>query len=293
VRFLPRDGVFAPDEAGRAGSAPVIPKEVLHARLPELVAADVVRFLASGARVEEEGRPARPVRPADVAVLVRSHRQARQVQAALQRAGVPAVLHGATSVFASDEAEQLAAVLAAVLEPSDRLMRAALATDLLGLAAIAELSPDGTAGPGDALALLDGLAARDAGAAWGAAADAAQEAGWDAWASASGGGCRCGAARRPGGTATAVVRRVRCGWCARSSTSCPFRRACSRAPTASAASRTCCTWASCCTPPRWPRGTRPARRSRGCARRSPAATRRGATTRGSCGWRATSRRRRW
>ncbi len=173
VRMLRREGALAPARVGASGAAPPIPKERLAGRLPALVAADVVRFLAGGATVVERvaGREhARPVRPADVAVLVRTHRQAREVQAALRRVGVPAVIHGAESVFASREARELAAVLAAVLEPaSPSLARATLATDLLGLPAAAELgaavNDSAPLGPGDLLAALD-----------------ADDARWDAWA---------------------------------------------------------------------------------------------------------------
>jgi exodeoxyribonuclease V beta subunit len=165
IRFLAREGELAPK-----GTSPLITKERLAPRLPALVASDVARFLGGGATITERvggQERARPVRPADVAVLVRSHRQAREVQAALRRAGVPAVIHGAESVFASREALELVAVLAAVLEPaSPSLARAALATDLLGIAAAAELSGDGAPlGPGDLLAALD-----------------ADDARWDVWA---------------------------------------------------------------------------------------------------------------
>ena len=137
VRFLARDGVLAP-----RGTKRVPAKEQAQRHLPSWVAADVVRFLSSGATIaDREGAPPRAVRPGDAAVLVRSHRQARAIQAALRRAGVPAVIHGAESVFASAEAGELAAVLAAVLEPADaRLLRAALATDLLGIPAARALA---------------------------------------------------------------------------------------------------------------------------------------------------------
>ncbi|MGZ9121331.1 MAG: 3'-5' exonuclease, partial [Gemmatirosa sp.] len=197
LRFLAREGPLTP-----TGRSSLITKERLAPELPVFVASDVVRFLASGATIAERvGRQdhARPVRPADVAVLVRSHRQARDVQAALRRAGVPAVIHGAESVFASREALELIAVLAAVLEPaSPSLTRAALATDLLGLAAAAELSDGAPLGAGDLLAALD-----------------ADDARWDLWAERlrawraawrGEGGAREGAAR---GGAPGVMRLVR------------------------------------------------------------------------------------
>jgi ATP-dependent exoDNAse (exonuclease V) beta subunit len=198
-RFLAREGALAP-----TGTSALITKDRLLPRLPTLVANDVARWLGSGATIVERvgghDRP-RSVRPADVAVLVRSHRQARDVQAALRRAGVPAVIHGAESVFASREARELIAVLAAVLEPaSPSLARAALATDLLGLAAAAELPDDGAPrGPGDLLAAVD-----------------ADDARWDTWAerlrawrAAWRGGESASAAGAPVAGAPGIMRLVR------------------------------------------------------------------------------------
>ena len=93
VRFLAREGPLAP-----TGKLSVITKGTLNELLPDLVAADVVRFLTGGAQIEDEHtRKMRPVRPSDVAVLVRANWQARDVQAALRRAGVPAVIHAAAA----------------------------------------------------------------------------------------------------------------------------------------------------------------------------------------------------
>lgn len=89
-----------------------------------------------------------PVRPGDIAVLVRNHKEATRVQQALARAGVPAVAAGKQSLFATDEAAELRALLLALHQPADSgRLRAALATVLLGLdaAAIAALDTDGQA----------------------------------------------------------------------------------------------------------------------------------------------------
>ncbi|KGM53323.1 exodeoxyribonuclease V subunit beta [Lysobacter arseniciresistens ZS79] len=90
----------------------------------------------------------RPVEPGDIAVLVRSHREATQVQLALSAAGIPAVAAGKQSLFATDEARELLALFEALLHPADdSRLRAALATLLVGLdaAAIAALDDDGAA----------------------------------------------------------------------------------------------------------------------------------------------------
>ena len=88
----------------------------------------------------------RPVQPGDIAVLVRSHREATMVQRALARVGIPAVAAGKQSLFATPEAQELRALLLALLQPADEgRLRAALATVLLGqdAAAIAAMERDG------------------------------------------------------------------------------------------------------------------------------------------------------
>ena len=125
LRVLGRTGA---GPLGRAGFPAVGP---LRARVAEDVAADLVRLLDSGAvlRVDEE----RPVRPGDVAVLVRKHAQAALVQAALERAGVPCVMASGSSVFVTPSARDWLWLLAALEQPhrAGRVRLAAL-TPLLG-----------------------------------------------------------------------------------------------------------------------------------------------------------------
>ncbi|MDC8785539.1 exodeoxyribonuclease V subunit beta [Roseateles koreensis] len=75
------------------------------------------------------------LRPADVAVLVRTGREAAAVQRELRRRAIASVyLSDKDSVFTSDEAQDLLRWLKAVAAPLDsRLVRAALATRLLAL----------------------------------------------------------------------------------------------------------------------------------------------------------------
>ncbi len=96
------------------------------------VAADVVRLLGSDARLTLDGR-ARVVQPGDIAVLVRRHAQAAAVQAALDAAGVPSVMSGSTSVFATASARDWLALLQALEQPhrAGRVRLAAL-TPLIG-----------------------------------------------------------------------------------------------------------------------------------------------------------------
>ena len=72
-----------------------------------------MRLLGSGARCGGE-----PIRPGHVAVLVRWNRQAALVRDALAAAGVPAVINGAGSVFATKPARDWLRLLEAIERPA-------------------------------------------------------------------------------------------------------------------------------------------------------------------------------
>ena len=59
------------------------------------------------------------VQPQDIAILVRSNKQAQDYQIALRNVGVPAVLNSVESIFTSPEARELHTLLHAVANPSD------------------------------------------------------------------------------------------------------------------------------------------------------------------------------
>ena len=87
-----------------------------------------------------------PVQAGDIAVLVRSHREATMIQQALHQRGVAAVAAGKQSLFASEQAAELRLLLLALLQPADEgRLRALLATVLLGIdaAGIAGLDAHG------------------------------------------------------------------------------------------------------------------------------------------------------
>ncbi|SAK87082.1 DNA helicase/exodeoxyribonuclease V, beta subunit [Caballeronia hypogeia] len=101
-------------------------------------ATEMVRLLELGRRGAAgfdgpEGR--RPLRPADMAVLVNNRDEARAIRAELGARGVRSVyLSDKDSVYASAQAGEMAHWLAACAEPEDgRLVRNALATTTLGL----------------------------------------------------------------------------------------------------------------------------------------------------------------
>jgi exodeoxyribonuclease V beta subunit len=99
------------------------------------VAADVGRGLGSGLLLAD-GAGWRPLRPADVAVLVRTNDQARAVHAALTGAGVPATLSGADSVFAGPTAHEWLRLLRALEQPHrTTLVRSAALTCFVGWSA--------------------------------------------------------------------------------------------------------------------------------------------------------------
>ncbi|HZE04420.1 MAG TPA: UvrD-helicase domain-containing protein [Solirubrobacteraceae bacterium] len=85
------------------------------------VAADIVALLHCGARVAAgtaADAGSEPVRPAHLAVLVRTNRQAAMIREALQEAGVPAVINGAGSVFGTEPAREWLRLLEALERPA-------------------------------------------------------------------------------------------------------------------------------------------------------------------------------
>jgi exodeoxyribonuclease V beta subunit len=82
-----------------------------------------------------EGKPFERLKPADIAILVKSGKEADAVRHELQRRGVASVyLSDKDSVFASEQARDLLYWLRAVSAPTDaRKLRAALATSTVGL----------------------------------------------------------------------------------------------------------------------------------------------------------------
>ncbi|QDQ83685.1 exodeoxyribonuclease V subunit beta [Paraburkholderia megapolitana] len=103
----------------------------------EACAAEIVRLLR-GAREQAVTIGDEPLAPGNIAVLVQTHRQGSQIKRVLATWGVGSVELAQASVFATLDAEQIERVLAAVDTPGDlRRLRAALATDWLGLDAAA------------------------------------------------------------------------------------------------------------------------------------------------------------
>ncbi len=75
--------------------------------------------VSAGSDTDDNGLSSRPLRPDDMAVLVRTGAEATQVLEALRRRGVPAVLSRSGSVLLSPAAEQWRWLLHAMVRPAD------------------------------------------------------------------------------------------------------------------------------------------------------------------------------
>jgi exodeoxyribonuclease V beta subunit len=123
--FLPADRV--------AGAGKAVTKMVAQAFIPEAVTAEILRLLRLG-REQRALLGQKPLEAGDIAVLVRTNAEARQMQKALVAAKIRSVLYGMGNLFDSHEAFQMERILAALVEPrQERLIKAALATDMMGV----------------------------------------------------------------------------------------------------------------------------------------------------------------
>ena len=80
------------------------------------VAADIVELLSSNVSFLDEDGP-RPLLPSDIAVLVRTREHGTLINAALNRADVPCVLTGGSSVFTTPAAAAWQSLLSALEQP--------------------------------------------------------------------------------------------------------------------------------------------------------------------------------
>ncbi len=121
LRILPHEV-----DADRAPSVAVVRPQILD----DLIA-DITARLASGTEVDL-GSGWRPLQPADIAVLVRKNERGEAVRERLVAAGVPAVMHGASSVFTSPIAEDWLTLLVALEQPRQSAVRQAALTCFFG-----------------------------------------------------------------------------------------------------------------------------------------------------------------
>ena len=105
--------------------------QAIRPQIRDDLVADITHLLTGPVRLRIAAE-ARPVRPHDIAVLVRTNRQGEAIREALVSAGVPAVMLGATSVYDSRAARDWLTLLAACEQPRQRQVRAAALTCFLG-----------------------------------------------------------------------------------------------------------------------------------------------------------------
>lgn len=125
-----------PDEKDESGM--LIGLKTYREQAAEIAASQIVNWLNKAQKGEAgfgDKQIDRPLQPKDIAILVRTGKEASAVRDALHQRNVPSVyLSDRESVFASAEAADLLHWLRACAEPSDeRLVRAALATNTLNL----------------------------------------------------------------------------------------------------------------------------------------------------------------
>ncbi len=100
------------------------------------VAGEIARLLEPGRATITVNGLARPLKPNDIAVLVKTHKQADLVQEALLTLAIPSVQQGSATIFQTSEALDLLRILRAAAEPHrEALIREALLTATMGLSA--------------------------------------------------------------------------------------------------------------------------------------------------------------
>ena len=128
----------------RSGSEPGVNKAEMVKIISGAVANEIARLLNKAVN-SEACLGDRVLCASDIAVLVRTHHQARMVHREIIRRGIPCVLHSTGYIYETEEAKQLYIILSALSNPTDEtLVRSALATEIIGMTGekIFELSSD-------------------------------------------------------------------------------------------------------------------------------------------------------
>ncbi len=150
---------WSPEELQRAGQSrddsPFVwwflprgshPTRIRREEATEAIAGLLCREIQGILRPAESGTPHEAVfRASDIAILVRTHRQAEELLPRLRQAGIPAVYRSSGNVLLSGEAAEVLQILEAAADPSDAgKIKAALGTGLCGVDgnSLAELVQD-------------------------------------------------------------------------------------------------------------------------------------------------------
>ncbi len=155
--YPPFQFLFVSGKTGEQDKKGFIKKDWLNKNIPLMVADDIASLLNSDAsiKIKAEQDPQitsvdmttsesavsddstsynKQISPGDIAILVRTNIQAESISCALSSAGIPSYISKTGSVFDSNEAIEMADLLAAVLEPEKSdFMSAALCSGIFGL----------------------------------------------------------------------------------------------------------------------------------------------------------------
>jgi exodeoxyribonuclease V beta subunit len=102
-------------------------------QIPISIANEIARLLML-AKQEQAMIGNQVLRAGDIAILVRTNKQARQMQQVLTKLQIPSVLYSRDNLFTSEEVMEIELVLQAIADPSnENLIKAALTTDMLGV----------------------------------------------------------------------------------------------------------------------------------------------------------------
>ncbi len=120
-------------EASQFSDGKPIPKGKARPLIIDGVAAEISRLVTLGL-AERALIGERPLREGDLAVLVRTNQEAGEVRKSLSSLGIHGVLYSTEDLFRTHEAREMERLLTAIANPArESLIRAALATDLLGV----------------------------------------------------------------------------------------------------------------------------------------------------------------
>ncbi|MBV5318102.1 MAG: exodeoxyribonuclease V subunit beta, partial [Desulfobulbaceae bacterium] len=132
IPTAPLTGLLLDSEALRNERSPLISKERAERAAVDFCA-DAITHLLTAADGGQATIGGKPLTTGDIAILVRTHREAEAMQQGLRQRGLHSVYYSQNSVFATEEAQQLALVLTALADLSQPArIRTCLATDLFG-----------------------------------------------------------------------------------------------------------------------------------------------------------------
>ncbi|UCD88595.1 MAG: UvrD-helicase domain-containing protein, partial [Desulfobacterales bacterium] len=101
--------------------------------IAKAVAGEISRLTAPD-RDQQHQRVSRRAKPGDIAILVRTNRQAQIIQKGLSSKQIPSVLYHTGNVFHTHEAMEIERILFSISEPNnEQRFRAALVTDAVGV----------------------------------------------------------------------------------------------------------------------------------------------------------------